>query len=78
LGIEINEGTSTGLNHFSNGAILESYSPVTGQLIAKVQPADYEKYWNLQLQLSKLLEQCQHTTGEIVRQFGEKLRKNRR
>jgi aldehyde dehydrogenase (NAD+) len=23
---EINEGTSTGLNHFSNGAILESYS----------------------------------------------------
>jgi hypothetical protein len=36
LGIkEINEGTSTGLNHFSNGAILESYSPVDGQLIAK-------------------------------------------
>jgi aldehyde dehydrogenase (NAD+) len=47
LGIkEINEGTSTGLNHFSNGAILESYSPVDGQLIAKVKTstaADYEK-----------------------------------
>jgi aldehyde dehydrogenase (NAD+) len=46
LGIkEINEGTSTGLNHFSNGAILESYSPVDGQLI-KVKTstaADYEK-----------------------------------
>jgi aldehyde dehydrogenase (NAD+) len=45
LGIkEINEGTSTGLNHFSNGAILESY-PVDGQLI-KVKTstaADYEK-----------------------------------
>jgi aldehyde dehydrogenase (NAD+) len=38
LGIkEINEGTSTGLNHFSNGAILESYSPVDGQLIAKLK-----------------------------------------
>jgi aldehyde dehydrogenase (NAD+) len=33
---EINEGTSTGLNHFSNGAILESYSP-DGQLIAKLK-----------------------------------------
>jgi hypothetical protein len=46
LGIkEINEGTSTGLNHFSNGAILESYSPADGQLIAKVKTstADYEK-----------------------------------
>jgi aldehyde dehydrogenase (NAD+) len=43
LGKEINEGTSTGLNHFSNGAILESYSP-DGQLIVKTSTAaDYEK-----------------------------------
>jgi aldehyde dehydrogenase (NAD+) len=45
LGIkEINEGTSTGLNHFSNGAILESYS--CRWTIAKVKTstaADYEK-----------------------------------
>jgi aldehyde dehydrogenase (NAD+) len=43
LGIkDVNEGTSTGLN----GEILESYSPVDGQLIAKVKTttaADYEK-----------------------------------
>ena len=32
LGIKaINEGTSTGINHFSNGEILQSYSPVDGQ-----------------------------------------------
>ena len=47
LGIkDINEGTSTGSHNFSNGEIIESYSPVDGQLIAKVKSttkADYEK-----------------------------------
>jgi hypothetical protein len=38
LGVQsINEGTSTGINNFSNGAILESYSPVDGQRIASVK-----------------------------------------
>jgi aldehyde dehydrogenase (NAD+) len=37
LGVKaINEGTSTGINHFSNGEI-ESHSPVGGQLIALVK-----------------------------------------
>jgi hypothetical protein len=60
LGIkEINEGTSTGLNHFSNGAILESYSPVDGQLIAKVKTSQrqttksngvrYRSFQNIQI-----------------------------
>ena len=36
LGVkDINEGTSTGSNHFSNGELIESFSPVDGQLIAK-------------------------------------------
>ncbi|TXI65066.1 MAG: aldehyde dehydrogenase family protein, partial [Flavobacterium sp.] len=36
LGIkEINEGTSTGTKWFSNGKIIESYSPATGDLIGK-------------------------------------------
>ena len=47
LGIkEINDGTSTGSNSFSSGEIIESYSPVDGQLIGKVKTttaADYEK-----------------------------------
>ena len=46
LGVKsTNEGPSTGQQHFSSGAILESYSPVDGQLIGKVKcttAADYE------------------------------------
>ena len=82
LGIkEINEGTSTGLNHFSNGEILESYSPVDGQLIASVKTstaADYEKVMEsatAAFKTFRLMPAPQR--GEIVRQFGDKLRKNK-
>lgn len=82
LGIkEINEGTSTGQNHFSNGEILESYSPVDGQLIAKIKTstaADYEKVMNsatAAFKTFRLMPAPQR--GEIVRQFGEKLRQNK-
>ena len=82
LGITtINQGTSTGQNHFSNGEILESYSPVDGQLIASVKTttaADYEKVMQSAtkaFQTFKLMPAPQR--GEIVRQFGEKLRKNK-
>ena len=38
LGVkEINDGSSTGSNFFSNGDVLSSYSPVDGKLIAKVK-----------------------------------------
>jgi aldehyde dehydrogenase (NAD+) len=56
-------GTSTGLNHFSNGEILESYSPVDGQLIAKVKTttaADYEKVMESATAAFKALELYQH------------------
>ena len=47
LGVkELNEGTSTGTQNFANGDIIESYSPVDGQLIAKVKSttrADYDQ-----------------------------------
>ena len=82
LGIkESNEGSSTGLNHFSNGEILESYSPVDGQLIAKVKTstaADYEKVMEAATTAFKqfrLMPAPQR--GEIVRQFGEKLREKK-
>ena len=42
----INDGTSTGSNNFASGEIIESYSPVDGQLIGKVRTTtkeDYEK-----------------------------------
>jgi aldehyde dehydrogenase (NAD+) len=82
LGIkDLNEGTSTGTNSFSSGAILESYSPVDGQLIAKVKTtsaADYEKVMQAAteaFQSFRLIPAPQR--GEIVRQFGEKLRQNK-
>ena len=82
LGIkDINEGTSTGLNHFANGAILESYSPVDGKLIASVKtstPEDYEKVMqaaSAAFKTFRLMPAPQR--GEIVRQFGEKLREKK-
>lgn len=82
LGIEaLNQGTSTGINHFANGEILESYSPVDGKLIAAVKTtseADYEKVLQTASEAFKtfrLMPAPQR--GEIVRQFGEKLRKNK-
>lgn len=82
LGIkDINEGTSTGVEHFANGDILESYSPVDGKLIAKVKmttAADYETVMQKATEAFKtfrLMPAPQR--GEIVRQFGEKLRTNK-
>ncbi|GGZ88795.1 L-piperidine-6-carboxylate dehydrogenase [Algibacter mikhailovii] len=79
LGVNaINEGTSTGSNCFSNGEIIESYSPVDGQLIAKVKTtteADYEKVMTsatLAFKTWRTMPAPQR--GEIVRQFGDKLR----
>ena len=82
LGIKaINEGTSTGQNHFSNGEMLQSFSPVDGELIATVKTsseADYQKAMQAATEAFKtfrLMPAPQR--GEIVRQFGEKLRQNK-
>ncbi|MFT3794443.1 aldehyde dehydrogenase family protein [Flavobacterium sp.] len=82
LGVKaINEGTSTGQNNFASGELLESYSPVDGQLIGKVKmstAADYEKAMQAATEAFKtfrLMPAPQR--GEIVRQFGEKLRKHK-
>jgi len=79
LGVkDINEGTSTGTNNFSNGEILESYSPVDGQLIGAVKTTtkeDFEKVMSAATSAFKswrVMPAPQR--GEIVRQFGEKLR----
>ena len=79
LGVKaVNEGTSTGNEWFSNGEIIESYSPVDGQLIGKVKTttaADYEKV--MQAATSAFLTfraMPAPQRGEIVRQFGNKLR----
>jgi len=75
---EINEGTSTGSNNFGSGEIISSYSPTDGSLIGKVTTttvADYEKV--MSSATSAFLEfrnMPAPQRGEIVRQFGNKLR----
>ncbi|WP_166959527.1 L-piperidine-6-carboxylate dehydrogenase [Yeosuana marina] len=82
LGVkEINEGTSTGSENFSNGEILESYSPVDGQLIAKVKTtskADYEQLMETSTKAFKTWRTMPAPQrGEIVRQFSDKLREKK-
>ena len=79
LGIkDLNIGCATGKNYFANGDIIESYSPVDGKLIAKVQAAnaaDYEKVVQVASEAFKVWRNIPAPKrGEIVRQYGEKLR----
>ena len=79
LGIkETNQGTSTGSNNFGTGDTLTSHSPVDGALVGKVvgtSKGDYEKVIETASEAFKvwrLIPAPQR--GEIVRQFGQKLR----
>lgn len=75
---EINNGTSTGSEWFSNGETLESYSPADGSLIGKVKAStkeDYEKVITKAEEAFKVWRTVPAPKrGEIVRQFGNKLR----
>ncbi len=79
LGLKaINEGTSTGQHHFGAGELIESYSPVDGALIGKVKAttkAEYEQVMEAATTAFKDWKTMPAPQrGEIVRQFGEKLR----
>ncbi|WP_417557433.1 aldehyde dehydrogenase family protein [Mesoflavibacter zeaxanthinifaciens] len=79
LGIkDINDGTSTGSDSFGSGELISSYSPTDGQLIGKVSTTTREDY-------DKVIKTAQDAfleframpapqRGEIVRQFGNRLR----
>ncbi|MBQ0768501.1 MAG: aldehyde dehydrogenase family protein, partial [Bizionia sp.] len=82
LGVkDINEGSSTGSNSFSNGELIESYSPVDGKLIGKVKAttqADYDKVMDAATSAFKEWRTMPAPLrGEIVRQFGDKLREKK-
>ena len=82
LGVKaLNEGTSTGSNWFSNGDIIESYSPVDGQLIGKVKTTtkdDYEKVMEAATTAFRFWRTMPAPQrGDIVRQFGDKLREKK-
>ena len=75
---EMNEGTSTGSNNFSNGDILESYSPVDGKLIGRIRSSTVEDYERVMAAAIAAFKSWRTVPapkrGEIVRQFGDKLR----
>ena len=82
LGVKaVNEGSSTGSNNFSGGDIIESFSPVDGKLIAKVKATtkdDYEKVMSAATSAFKSWRTMPAPQrGEIVRQFGDKLREKK-
>ena len=79
LGVkQVNEGTSTGIDCFSTGELLESYSPVDGKLIASVNTTSKEDYEKVMLTAQNAFAQWRFVPapqrGEIVRQFGQRLR----
>jgi aldehyde dehydrogenase (NAD+) len=73
-----NLGSSTGLENFSNGEFIESYSPADGKLIGKVKTsteADYERAMTAATEAFKSFRLIPAPKrGEYVRQFGNKLR----
>jgi aldehyde dehydrogenase (NAD+) len=80
LGInKVNKGTSTGLLSFGGGEKIDSFSPVDGSLIGSVSSTteeDYEK--TVQTAAAAFKDWKSRPApqrGEIVRQYGEKLRK---
>ncbi|RZP18508.1 MAG: aldehyde dehydrogenase family protein [Flavobacteriales bacterium] len=79
LGVnQINKGTSTGSNWFSEGDMISSYSPVDGKLIGKVTTTSREDYDRVidtaQAAYKEWRKVPAPQRGEIVRQFGNKLR----
>lgn len=78
---EENNGTSTGTNSFGSGEEIASFSPVDGELIGKVgitTREDYEKVMQVATSTFKLWRKIPAPQrGEIVRQFGDKLREKK-
>ena len=79
LGVkQVNEGTSTGVDCFSTGELLESYSPVDGKLIASVNTTSKEDYDKVMQTAKSAFDQWRLVPapqrGEVVRQFGQRLR----
>lgn len=80
LGIEdSNHGTSSDGLFFGSGELVSSYSPVDGSLIGKVSQTSAEDYEKVMTSAQEGFKAWRQWTapqrGEVVRQFGEELRK---
>lgn len=83
LGVNpVNDGISTGSNGMSGtGGLIESWSPVDGELIGSVNAASKEQYEQVVQQAQAAFKEWRTwpapKRGEVVRQIGEELRKNK-
>ncbi|MFT7589421.1 MAG: aldehyde dehydrogenase (NAD+) [Limisphaerales bacterium] len=83
LGIaDTQSGSSTGSNWLKgSGDLIESYSPVDGQLIGKVQTTNRDSYEAIMSKAQEAFLDWRTwpapARGELVRQMGEALRKNK-
>ena len=83
LGIsEHNKGVSTGTNWLeSGGPVISSYSPVDGKKIGEVASSDHDAYDRLVIQAEKGFQEWKKwpspKRGEVVRQVGDALRRNK-
>ena len=83
LGLQAdNDGTSTGReNHHNSADHIASYSPVDGELIGKVSVTTPEQYEAVVAKAQEAFKTWRSTPapqrGEIVRQYGEALRKHK-
>lgn len=79
LGISTeNNGTSTGLEFFSSGQNIESFSPVDGNQIASIKTSDVTDYEKVVAKAQEAYKEFRQVPspkrGDLVRQFGNKLR----
>lgn len=76
-----NLGTSTGSTWFGKGEELSSYSPVDGKLIGKVKSSTKDDYEEVITKAQVAFKEWRMIPapkrGEIVRQFGDKLREKK-
>ncbi len=76
-----NYGVSSGGTSFGNGAVIESFSPTDGRLIAKIQTGSEADYDQVIEKAKKAFLEFRlmpaPKRGELVRQFGNKLREKK-
>ena len=79
--VDINLGTSTGSNWFSSGSKIDSYSPTNGKYIGTVVSTTAEEYEKVLIEAEKAKlfwrDIPAPKRGEIIRQLGDKLRKEK-
>ena len=76
-----NSGTSTGRKYYDNKELIDSYSPVDGKFIGSVSVTTKAQYEKVMTQAQKAFNSWRLVPapqrGEVVRQIGEALRKNK-